>query len=76
MGTRGKTSSLPSTEIQGVVTRKLLNHYQHAKIIQSFCSIHQIIREIHLILEPHDLKGISHIVEYPADNYKMSVEHS
>ena len=27
--------------------QKLLHHYQHAKIIQSICSIHQIICEIH-----------------------------
>ena len=29
--------------------QKLFHHYQHAKIIQSICSIHQIICEIHLI---------------------------
>ena len=29
--------------------QRLFHHYQHAKIIQSICSIHQIICEIHLI---------------------------
>ena len=38
----------------------LLHHYMHVKTIQSICSIHQIILEIHLILESHDLKGLAH----------------
>ena len=31
--------------------QKLFYHYQHAKIVQSICSIRQIICEIHLIYE-------------------------
>ena len=36
-------------------TETLFHCYQRAKIIQSICSIHQIICEIHLIKEFHDL---------------------
>ena len=34
------------------------HHYQYAKNIVSICSMHQIICDIHLILESHDLKDL------------------
>ena len=49
--------------------QKLFLHYQHAKITQSICSIHQIICEIHLILESNDLKGFVHLWPCPPSNY-------
>ena len=39
--------------------QKLIHHYQYVNTIQSICSIHQIICEIQLILESHDLKGLT-----------------
>ena len=72
VGTRCKTSFLTSTttavgtqqmsKIQkiGRQTKKLFNHYEHAKIIQPICSINQILSDIHLIFESHDPKGLGH----------------
>ena len=49
--------------------QKLFNHYEHAKIIQSICSIHQILSDIHLVFESHDPKGLGHFWAYPPNNY-------
>ena len=62
----GTTSFLTTTtavnfqQMSKIQSRRLVkpkitikNHYQNAKIIQSICSIHQIICEMHLILESY-----------------------
>ena len=49
--------------------QKLFHHHQHAKIIQSICSIHQIICEIHLILDSHDLKRLAHFGAYAPNDH-------
>ena len=50
--------------------QKLLHHYQHAKIIQTICSIHQIICELYLIfLESFDLKVLAHFWIFLLYNY-------
>ena len=51
------------------LNQKLFHHYQHATIIQTICSIHQIICELHLIKSPirlfhHFVLEISLIKQY------------
>ena len=43
------------------VKPKIIQSLSACKIIQSICSIQQIICEIHLILESQNLKGLTHI---------------
>ena len=64
MDTRSKKSFLTSTtavdtqqmsnyKVDCRSNQKLLNHYQQAKIMQSISLIHQIICEMHLILDSY-----------------------
>ena len=46
-------STFAATKIES--SRILFHHYQHVKIVQSICSIHQIICDIHLVQQSHDL---------------------
>ena len=54
--TRNQAFNYRGYRIGWLTNQKLLYHYQHAKMIQSICSIHQIIREVHLIQGSYDNK--------------------
>ena len=65
-------NGLPSLNVKDTTyimqsTQKLFHHYQHVNNIQSTQLIKSFVT--HLILEFHDLKGLTHFWLCPLNNY-------